>query len=316
MLDIACPNCSRVFRFKSSQLGKRARCKCGTVFPVGPQSRAKSHTHQHAEQTSATNAGLKADDYRLEHEQDILIGSVVVFAILAFGILALNFVVFIVLVVFAIVVVKWRQANLLGSAVKVTERQFPKVHQCVKIAAERLNHPEVDVFVKQHPVINAIAMGWLDKQTIVLHSATVEAMDEEELTAIIGHELSHIKCKHTTWSVFTTSTSVNIPIISHVLSGLFLWWSRACEYTCDRAGVIASRNPRAVVQAMVKIAVGRELYDQVDIDHLFEQQRTLDQDDMAKFGELLHTHPHTLKRIRAIEQFGSSDLYRKLTGTA
>ena len=60
---------------------------------------------------------------------------------------------------------------LLGSAVRVTERQFPVVHRLYVEAATALDVPELpELFVAASPILNASTIG-MDAPKIVLNSA-------------------------------------------------------------------------------------------------------------------------------------------------
>ncbi len=81
----------------------------------------------------------------------------------------------------------------LASSVRVTDRQFPRVYALHLEACRLLDMPYVpEVFVSPSPFLNAGAVG-MDKPFITLNSATVDLLTDDELLAIIGHELGHIK---------------------------------------------------------------------------------------------------------------------------
>ena len=73
------------------------------------------------------------------------------------------------LMALALVWVRVRQGQMLGQAVKVTEHQLPDVYAVACQAADRLCMPMPDVFVTQHPIINAYALGFVGRQSVVLH---------------------------------------------------------------------------------------------------------------------------------------------------
>ena len=95
---------------------------------------------------------------------------------------------------------------------------------------------------------------------------------------------------------------------------IFLFWSRKAEYTCDRGGLLASRDPKAAIAAMCKLAVGPTLFKQMDIEDFQNQQMAIDQNDVAKLSEKLATHPYLVKRIHAIQHFFESDAFKRLSG--
>ncbi len=148
---------------------------------------------------------INADDYRVPAEKFALYLSMAAAYIILFLLIGLTFGWFLVIVLVIAMWVRIQQGQLLGQCVKVSEHQLPEVYKACKVASERLSMRMPDIFVRQDPVINAYAIGFLRKRSVVLHSATVESMNEDELIAIIGHEFSHIKCNHTTWMVLTCS---------------------------------------------------------------------------------------------------------------
>lgn len=144
-------------------------------------------------QSKKSSKHINANDYRVPQEKEVLY----------LGLGALGFIFLILLkitlgwiigvVVISALWVKVSQSQLLGGCVKVSEYQLPEVYQAAIVASERLSMRMPDIFVKHSPEFNAYAIGFLnDRKTIVLYSALVEAMDEDELTSTIGHEFSHI----------------------------------------------------------------------------------------------------------------------------
>ena len=261
---------------------------------------------------------LQANDYRLPGEKKTLYWGFGIFGVILFFLAADWWLATAFLVIIAAAMVWIRQSQLLGNAVQVSERQFPDLHRLAGETAVRLNMSQPPVFITQDPTLNAFALGFLGRQSVVLHSATVEAMSPAELQYIIGHEFSHIKCGHTNVLVLTNSAQgLNIPLLSQFLQFLFLSWSRRAEYTCDRGGLLANRNPRAAICALSKLAVGVNLFQQLDIEDFVNGQRTaLNADTLTRLSESLATHPYLVKRLQALSDFFHSDTYRALTATA
>lgn len=261
---------------------------------------------------------LQADDYRLADEKPTLYWGFGIFGVILLFLAADWWLATAFLVVVAAVMVWIRQSQLLGNAVRVSERQFPDLHRLAGEAATRLNISPPPVFIIQDPTLNAFALGFLGRQSVVLHSATVEAMNPAELQYIIGHEFSHIKCGHTNVLVLTNSAQgLNIPLLSQLLQFLFLGWSRKAEYTCDRGGLLANRDPRAAICALSKLAVGVALFQQLDVEDFVNGQRTaLNADTLTRLSESLATHPYLVKRLQAVSDFFHSDTYHTLTMTA
>jgi Zn-dependent protease with chaperone function len=208
------------------------------------------------------------------------------------------------------------QGAHLGNGVKVSEKQFPEIHAICKKAAARLSMSMPYVFIVQDKSLGAFAKGFLGKKCVTLHSSLVQEMTPEELAFIIGHEFAHIKCNHTNLLVLTSAQGANsIPGLSYALHLLYQFWSRKGEYTCDRGGLLACREEAAAVSALAKLAVGTELFKQLNVEEFLGQHMDIEQDDVAKLSEMLGTHPFLLRRIKAIVDFHSSDLYRRLSAT-
>ena len=258
---------------------------------------------------------IDADDYRVEKEKMVLYLSLGVFAFIFYILLKLSPIIVLIIVGISAALVKIKQSQLMGQGVKISEKQLPKVYDAVKLAAERLCMKEPNVFVVQEPKINAFALGFTGRKSVILNSGTVEAMDTDELTYIIGHEFSHIKCGHTYWLVVTNSAeSIKVPIISDIIGLIFKAWSRKTEYSCDRGGLIASGSLKASMYACGKVTVGKELFKDLDLGSLIEQIVELDNEKIwAKLGQVLSTHPFMVNRIKELSNFYKSEEYKRIT---
>ena len=256
---------------------------------------------------------ISPDDFRVQGEKAALYWGFGILGFIFLFISAIDVGIVALIVVVSTAIIVWiQQGQLVGGAARVSEKQFPNIHAIAKEAASRLAMNQPEIFVRQDPTLNAFAIGFLGKKSVVLHSATVEAMDEKELETIIGHEFSHIKCGHTNLIVLTSSSQgINIPIISQLMGFIFLFWSRKAEYTCDRGGLLASRDSKAAIAALCKLAVGPTLFKQMDIDDFLNQHRELDQNDVSKLSENFATHPYLVKRIHAIQQYFESDDFQR-----
>lgn len=262
-------------------------------------------------------ANITPDDYRVSGEKSALWFGFGVLAIILLFVEIISAGIGLIVAVVGTAIVVWkRQSQYLGKCARVSEKQFPDIYSIAREAATRLGMHQPEVFIEQDPILNAHAIGFMRKKSVVLHSAIAEAMDREELEFIIGHEFSHIKCGHTNLIVITNAAEgVNVPVVTPVLSLVFLFWSRKAEYTCDRGGLLACRDPRSAISALCKLAVGPALFKQMDVDDFMDQQTAITQNGMAKLSENLETHPYLVKRIHAIQRFYESEQYERLTGT-
>ena len=208
--------------------------------------------------------------------------------------------------------------QLLGHAVKVSDRQFSRIHRITKTACDTLQITMPQVFVVNSPVFNAGTLGTNDDSFIMVHSALVDQYTDEELLTVIGHECGHIHNSHvaylTALHYLTYMAGMFVPWIMQPALVALRTWSRRAEITCDRAGMLVSRDQQAAERAITKLAVGsRKLYEEFNLEAFLEQHQE-GNEGIGKYMEVFATHPWLPKRVLAMRVFGESQLYHKAMG--
>jgi Zn-dependent protease with chaperone function len=208
--------------------------------------------------------------------------------------------------------------QLLGHAVKVSERQFPRIYRITKQASDTLQITMPQVFVVNQPTFNAGTLGTNDDSFIMVHSALIDQYSDEELLTVIGHECGHIHNSHvaylTALHYLTYMAGMFLPWILQPALVALRTWSRRAEITCDRAGMLVARDQAAAERAITKLAVGsRKLYEEFNLDAFLEQHEEGSQ-GIGKYMEVFATHPWLPKRVLAMRVFGDSQLYHKAVG--
>lgn len=210
------------------------------------------------------------------------------------------------------------RGTLLGSTVKVTERQFPSLYKLVERCARTLQVPVPQVYVANSPVMNAFTFGTEDDSFIVLHSALVDSFSEKELLFVIGHETGHIQNKHVVYNtaliLLQRMAELFIgPLILPAVVALNAWYRRA-EITCDRAGLLCSQDLDSASRSFIKLAVGsKRLSDEVDMSEFLAQHDEA-QSSVGRYMEAFQSHPYLPKRIKALQVFAESEIYRGALG--
>jgi Zn-dependent protease with chaperone function len=92
----------------------------------------------------------------------------------------------------------------------------------------------------------------------------------------------------------------------------FRWWNRACEYSADRAGVLACGKPGKAISALVKLEVGPAARTQAGMQAAIQHITSEDDDIMHNLEELLALHPMIAKRVEEIRNFSNTQEYRDL----
>jgi Zn-dependent protease with chaperone function len=179
-----------------------------------------------------------------------------------------------------------------------------QVGQLVRDCQKTLGCGAVDVFIVPARQVNAYTFGLNSPKIIVLYEPMLRIMDADELRFVIGHEMGHIVYGHT-WLNTLLGGMSGMPAsmgAAVIFTFAFRWWNRACEYSCDRAGVAACGSMAKGISALAQLVVG-------DIDTASELKRALEvidkQDDSMEslIGEALSDHPMIAKRIKALQEF-------------
>ncbi|MCU0692037.1 MAG: M48 family metallopeptidase [Polyangiaceae bacterium] len=210
--------------------------------------------------------------------------------------------------------------ELLGHAVRVGPRQFPRVHNLVVSCSQTLGIPTPTVYIVNSPILNAGTYGTNDDSFILVHSALVDHMSDEELLSVFGHECGHIHNSHvvylTTLYFLTEAAGLFVRwIVTPALVALRSW-SRRAEITCDRASLLCVRDLDTATRSLAKLALGsRKLYDELNLEAFLEQHEE-SQQGPGRYNELFATHPWLPKRVLALRVFHESRLFRSRMGLA
>ncbi|MEQ9354062.1 M48 family metallopeptidase [Coleofasciculus chthonoplastes] len=218
--------------------------------------------------------------------------------------------------------------NNIAASVLVGENQLPHLHNLLLDACKTLDLEPPQLYVQQHPVPNAYTFAMRGKQPfIVLHTALIDMLTPEEIQAVIAHELGHLKCEH---GVYLTPLNIMIlaasllpnwgAVIAQSLQEQMLEWLRCAEFSCDRAALLATQNPRVVMSVLMKLAGGSPtLAPQLNLDAFIAQARAYDDISNSELGELLKSaqtaqlsHPVPVLRAREIDQWASTQAYQSL----
>lgn len=259
-----------------------------------------------------------ANSYRYPNEQAILTVTLLLISIVtlitATATVCLSFVFVIGILAIGYVASRSHHQALLVNALLVNPQTAPELVPVIDRAKSRLQVEPVHVFIVSNRSLNAYTFGMDSPKAIVLHSALFQLMDQDELQFIIGHELGHVDLGHT-WLNTLIGGMAGIPSsfgAAAVLELAFRSWNRACEYSADRAGVLACNNPNKAITALIKLEAGNDARTQSGILATIQRIESQDDDLVNNLSELLATHPMIINRIEQIRQFAASDNYRHL----
>jgi Zn-dependent protease with chaperone function len=208
------------------------------------------------------------------------------------------------LIVAAMIYVSIARGRLLGTSVRLHERQLPTPYAIATRCARTLGLAVPHVFVREDPYSCVTSVGLEEPYAIVVSSTWLPHLDDDELTFLIGRELGHVAAGHTRiTSLFSASGKEN-PFISAVFGA----WMRRTEYTADRIGLLCCGSIDAATRAIFTCAF-RQVSKKVDYTAFRDQREEVQADPTFKLGELLGQEPYATNRLRELEVFAISPLY-------
>ncbi len=219
-----------------------------------------------------------------------------------------------------------------ASAVKVTEKQCPDLYAKLQIACTTLGVDMPELFVQQSPIPNAFT-GGVKRPVIVLYSALLERLTDEEVLAVVSHEVGHIHAEHVLYltAARLIELAANAAIIAAPLAMLIkqlmsltmryalLAWARRAELSCDRAALLVTQDQDVVGRTMMKLA-GGTFASKVDYELFLEQgrdfQKNYDEKALDRFWADIITaglsHPFPVWRVSEVLKWVESGEYQTL----
>lgn len=102
----------------------------------------------------------------------------------------------------------------------VSEKEAPELHRMVAELAKRANLPKPRVGISQLAIPNAFAFGRTQRDgRICVTQGILKILSRDELKAVLGHEMSHIK--HRDMAIITLISV--IPLIMYWLAFSMMW---------------------------------------------------------------------------------------------
>lgn len=210
--------------------------------------------------------------------------------------------------------VRSHHAALVRHGYRVTHQNAAKLAAILDEAAARLHVEPVEVYVIRSNALNAYTFGISSPKVIVITDSLLKVLDADELQYVVGHEMGHVKLGHT-WlnSIIGGLAGIPSPYLAFaVLHLAFRSWNRTCEFSADRAGILANGNPRKAITALIKIGTGGRARTDDELAHAYAALDAQDDTFAGNLGELLGTHPLIIKRIEKIKVYAQSRQYQDL----
>ena len=213
-------------------------------------------------------------------------------------------------------------------------QEAPQLYAMVQRLCDRAGMPMPKLFVVPTSAANAFATG-RDPQhaAVAVTQGIVELLPEDELEAVIAHELSHVRNRDTLTQAVAATIAGSIAFLARMVSysmwfgvgsrrdqdsdrggnpfGLLLTMilapvaasviqmaiSRTREFEADRGSAKLTGNPRALARALQRLeSIGRQL--PLEANPAFEPLLISSPFSGQFLASLFSTHPSTAARIQ------------------
>jgi len=220
----------------------------------------------------------------------------------------------------------------------VSKEEYPKLHEIVERLSTQNGLPKPKVAMVDSRVPNAFATGKSAKSSLVaVTTGILDLLDNDELEAVIAHELSHVRSRDvlvlTLASVFSTvawylaqfgffgglqsrnRNTAGITVIV-VLVAITTWIvsfliiraiSRYREYSADRGGAIMTGNPDKLANALLKISGKIGSIPPKELEHVQKLNAffIIPALSGSSIANLFSTHPPVEKRVQKLMEMKS-----------
>jgi heat shock protein HtpX len=233
-----------------------------------------------------------------------------------------------------------RLALSLAGAREVDRYEAPRLHQMVAQLAQRANLPMPRVYLIDSAAPNAFATGRNPQHgAVAVTTGLLRLLNEDEVAAVIAHELGHIKNRDTLISTIAATFAGAVAILADmaqwalllggfgrhddegedsgvagVVGGLLLILvapiaatliqlaiSRTREFEADAAGAAISGSPLALASALRKIETWKQQLPLV-ANPAMANLYIINPLDGGGIVRLFSTHPPTEERIARLER--------------
>jgi hypothetical protein len=209
-----------------------------------------------------------------------------------------------ILVVVAFAYTAMARGRLLGTSVRVHEKQLPHVFKVVESCTKMLGISMPLIFVREDLRVPLVAVGLREPYALIISTVWLPHLEEDELTFLVGRELGHMYARHTRLTSLLSPTGADNPILGFVMGP----WLRLTEYTADRVGLLCCGQYDTATRAILATQF-QQVAASIDPKVFIEQRDEIEADPSLRVGELISREPYATHRVHDLGEFATGERF-------
>jgi hypothetical protein len=203
---------------------------------------------------------------------------------------------------------QWLEVHeTLADAVEITPSTMPQYAPVVEELRQRFGLPRTRVFVSRTSPMEPYAAGLWEPYVVVFNMGLLPMFTLDEFKFLLGHEFGHIKLGHTRTAVLLGGAHMKLSGVSgwvrRIKRQVTAQYDYAQELSCDRIGVLATRDVGPAVSTAIKWSAGMSRNSKIDLTTLATQAEELRRGPAATaalVSRLNRGRPRLIERLLAL----------------